>query len=429
MNMDLSLHVLLAIGVVVIACQIVARIVVRFGQPPVIGEVLAGILLGPSLLGRFAPGVESVIFPANARPALGVIAQLGVVLYMFVVGLEFDPSSLRKRAAPFIVVSQVSIVLPFALGCGLAALLYPAFGPPGVPLIAFALFMGIAMSITAFPVLARILTDRRLSRTELGIAALTCAAVNDVMGWCLLAVVVGVARSTLSGAAASAILAVTFIVIMFVAVRPVVAKLAMRHGGDAEVRETTIAWTLAGLLASAVTAELIGIHAIFGAFIYGAILPAESPIAKALRMERTAVLTILFLPVFFALTGLRTEIGLMSSVSQWGICLVIIVLAIAGKFGGSFLAGRAVGLPSGFAARLGVLMNTRGLMELVVLNVGMDIGVISPALFTMMVIMAIVTTAMSGPLLDLLGTSPEATALVVGGREGNRENREERAHA
>jgi len=426
MNMDLTLHVLLAIGVVVVACQIVARIMVRFGQPPVIGEVLAGILLGPSLLGRLAPGLENVIFPVSARPALGVIAQLGVVLYMFVVGLEFDPSSLRKRAAPFIVVSQVSIVLPFILGIGLAYSLYPAFSPPGVQFLPFALFMGIAMSITAFPVLARILTDRGLSRTELGVAALTCAAVDDVTAWCLLAIVVGVSRATLSGAVVSAILAVAFIAFMFVVMRPIVARLVRRRE---DVSEATVAWTLAGLLASAVTAEMIGIHAIFGAFIYGAILPADSPVARQLRLERTPILTILFLPVFFALTGLRTEIGLMSSASQWGICLAIIALAIIGKFGGSVLAGRAVGLPWGFAARLGVLMNTRGLMELVVLNVGMDIGVISPALFTMMVIMAIVTTAMSGPLLDMLGTgAADVTSVVPAGRE-DRQDPKKHAHA
>jgi Kef-type K+ transport system membrane component KefB len=427
MNTDLALHVLLALAAVVIAGQIMARIVERIGQPPVIGEVVAGILLGPSLLGRVAPGIEDVLFPMSARPALGVIAQLGVVLYMFLVGLEFDPGSLRKRAAPFIVVSQVSIALPFALGCGLAVALYPAFSPPGVRFLAFALFMGIAMSITAFPVLARILTDRGLSRTELGVAALTCAAVDDVTAWCLLAVVVGVSRATLSGAAASAALAVTFIVFMFVVIRPIAARLTRaRHASD-EPSEAMVTWTLAGLLASAITAEVIGIHAIFGAFIYGAVVPADSPIARYLRLRRTPIITILFLPMFFALTGLRTEIGLMSSAAQWGICLAIIVLATTGKFGGSLIAGRVVGLPWGFAARLGVLMNTRGLMELVVLNVGMDIGVITPALFTMMVIMAIVTTAMSGPLLDAFGAAAESS--VARGREGNGEDRKERAHA
>jgi Kef-type K+ transport system membrane component KefB len=275
------------------------------------------------------------------------------------------------------------------------------------------------MSITAFPVLARILTDRGLTRTRLGVAALTCAAVDDVTAWCLLAVVVGVSRATLASALVSALLAVAFIAFMFVVARPLVARLIGMRPETDEPSNAAVTWTLAGLLASAVTAEVIGIHAIFGAFIFGAILPADSPIARQMRLNRTPVVTILFLPAFFALTGLRTEIGLMSSAAQWAVCAVIIVLATAGKFGGTLLAGRFMGMSWNFAARLGILMNTRGLMELVVLNVGLDIGVISPGLFTMMVIMAIVTTAMTGPLL----------ALVVDRGERDRENREERAHA
>lgn len=401
MNSDLSLHVLLALAVVVIAGHLVGRLVSRIGQPAVIGEVLSGILLGPSLLGRIAPGAEAHLFPVEARPALAVIAQLGVVLYMFVVGLEFDPVSLRRRATPFIITSQASIALPFLLGCGLAVALYPEFSPPGVRLLPFALFMGIAMSITAFPVLARILTDRGLSRTELGIAALTCAAIDDVTAWCLLAVVVGVSRATLSTALASALLAAGFIAFIFFAARPIVARLATREDASKEPSQAAVTWTLAGLLVSAVSAEAIGIHAIFGAFIFGAIVPAESSVARQLRLHRTPVVTILFLPAFFALTGLRTEIGLMASGRDWAICGVVILLAMAGKFGGTLLAGRLVGMSWSFAARLGVLMNTRGLMELVVLNVGLDIGVITPTLFTMMVIMAVATTAMTAPLLDV----------------------------
>lgn len=416
MNADLSLHVLTALAAVMISGHVVGRLAGRIGQPPVIGEIVSGILLGPSLLGHVAPAVEHYLFPAAARPALGVIAQIGVVLYMFGVGLEFDPGSLRQRAAPFIVTSQVSIALPFALGCALAAALYPAFSPPGVRLLPFALFMGIAMSITAFPVLARILTDRGLSRTELGIAALTCAAVDDVTAWCLLAVVVGVARAAISSAFASAGLAVLFIVFMFLAVRPIAARLTSREVTSADAAGAdplpgAVTWTLAGLLASAVTAELIGIHAIFGAFIFGAIVPADSTIARQLRLHRAPIVTVLFLPAFFALTGLRTEVGLMSSARGWGICGAIVVLATAGKFGGTLAAGRAVGMRWRFAACLGVLMNTRGLMELVVLNVGLDIGVITPLLFTMMVIMAIVTTAATGPLLDLIATRPGEVAV------------------
>jgi Kef-type K+ transport system membrane component KefB len=418
MSSALTVNLLLALAAVVIASHVVGRFVARFGQPAVVGEVLAGILLGPSLLGRFAPGVENYLFPVAARPALAVIAQLGVILYMFVVGLEFDPASLRRRAAPFIVTSQVSIALPFALGCGLAFFLYPGYSPPGVPFLAFALFVGIAMSITAFPVLARILTDRGLAKTELGVVALTCAAANDVMGWCLLAVVVGVARAAVSSALVSALLVVAFIVLMFVVGRPLARRLAAAGGSGAEVSSSAAAWTLALMLLSAAAAELIGIHAIFGAFILGAIMPTGSGIERQLQLHRTPIVRLIFLPAFFALTGLRTEIGLMSSASQWGTCLAIIVLATAGKFGGTLAAGRLVGMPWRFAARLGVLMNTRGLMELVVLNVGLDIGVITPALFTMMVIMAIVTTAMTGPLLDS----------IVGG-DGDQHQREEGAHA
>ncbi len=402
MSTDLAFHVFLALAVVVISGHILGRLLAAIGQPPVIGEVLSGILLGPSLLGRVAPGAESYLFPESARPAIGVVAQLGIVLYMFVVGLEFEAGSLRRRAAPFVFTSLASIAVPFLLGCGLAVVIFSELSQPGVSYVAFALFMGVAMSITAFPVLARILTDRGLARTELGVAALTCAAVNDVTAWCLLAVVVGVARATVGGALVSVLLTIAFIAVMFLVARPIAARLA---GGrdSAEPSHEAVTWTLAALLVSALVAEQIGIHAIFGAFIFGAILPADSPIARQLTHHRTPVVTILFLPAFFALTGLRTEIGLVSTWQDWGVCLLIIVLATAGKFGGTYVAGRLVGMPGRFAAQLGILMNTRGLMELVALNVGLDLGVISPALFTMMVIMALVTTAITAPLLSLSG--------------------------
>ena len=402
MTPELLFHVLLALAVVVIGGRVFGVVVARVGQPPVIGEVLSGILLGPSLLGAMAPGVEAFLFPDSARPALGVIAQLGVILYMFVVGLEFDAASLRRRVAPYVVISQASILLPFALGCGLAALIYRELSQPGVPFLAFAMFMGVAMSITAFPVLARILTDRGLSRTELGTAALTCAAVDDVTAWCLLAATVGVARATLSDAFLVIALTVAFIAAMVLIVRPIALRLLAPAGAEGDRAQGAVTWTLAALLVSAVIAEIIGIHAIFGAFLFGAIVPAGSHVARQLRDHRTPVVTILFLPAFFAVTGLRTEIGLLASWRDWGICLLIIVLATAGKFGGTFVAARLTGMPKTIAARLGILMNTRGLMELVVLNVGLDLGVISPRLFTMMVIMAIVTTAMTAPLLDLV---------------------------
>jgi Kef-type K+ transport system membrane component KefB len=401
LNADLLYHVLLALAVVVIVGHVLGRLVAAIGQPPVIGEVLSGILLGPSLLGRLLPGTESYLFPEDGRPALGVVAQLGVVLYMFVVGLEFDASSLRQRAAPFVFTSLASIAVPFALGLGLSFAIYQSYAPGGVRFLAFALFMGVAMSITAFPVLARILTDRGLSRTKLGLAALTCAAVNDVTAWCLLAVAVGVARATVSGAMFATLLTVAFILIMFVVAAPIAARLVRRQDAG-HPSHGAIVWTVAGMLVSAVLAEVIGIHAIFGAFIFGAILPPESPVAQHLALRRTPIVTILFLPAFFALTGLRTEIGLLSGARDWTIGLLVVLLATAGKFGGTVAAARLAGMPWRFAAQLGALMNTRGLMELIVLNVGLDLGVISPRLFTMMVLMAIVTTAMTAPLLDAL---------------------------
>jgi Kef-type K+ transport system membrane component KefB len=393
-------HVLLALAVVVVASRALGVLLARIGQPPVIGEVLAGIMLGPSLIGAIAPGLEEFLFPASARPTIAVIAQIGVILYMFVVGLEFDPASLRRRAAPYVVISQASIAVPFALGWVLAALSYRDLGQPAVPFLAFAMFMGVAMSITAFPVLARLLTDRGLSRTELGTAALTCAAVNDVSAWCLLAISVGIARATFADALMVVALTLVFIGVMVFVARPIAIRLTAR--ASPEPSPGAVTWTLAGLLISALIAERIGIHAIFGAFLFGAIVPAASPIAMRLQHERTPVVTTLFLPAFFAVTGLRTEIGLLGSWRDWGICLLIILLATAGKFGGTLIAARLTGMPQNLAARLGILLNTRGLMELVVLNVGLDLGVITPRLFTMMVIMALVTTAMTTPLLDLV---------------------------
>lgn len=404
LNSTLTVNVLFALAVVVITGRLLGNILAKIGQPPVIGEVLAGILLGPSLLGRFAPGLEAQLFPVAVTPALGVVAQIGVVLYMFAVGVEFDSAALRRSAARFVFVSQASIAVPFLLGLGIATLIRSELAMPGVTSVAFSLFMGIAMSITAFPVLARILTDRGLTRTDLGIAALTCAAVDDVTAWCLLAIVVGITRAALRSGMNSAVLAAVFIAFMFVVARPFVARLARTTGGD-RVSYETLTWTLAGLLASAVAAEAIGIHAIFGAFIYGAILPHDSALGRHLSIDRIPVITILFLPAFFALTGLRTQIGLMTTAHDWAICALITAAAVAGKFGGTLAGGRIVGLTWRFAAQLGILMNTRGLMELIVLNVGLDLGVLSPRLFTMMVIMAIVTTAMTAPLLDLVSHS------------------------
>jgi Kef-type K+ transport system membrane component KefB len=399
---NVILHVLLALVAVVVAGRLLGVALRAVGQPPVIGEVVAGILLGPSLLGYISPSAAAYILPPTIAPFLNVVAQLGVVAYMFLVGLELNGDLVRGRAHATVATSHASIVTPFVLGSALALLLYPRLATNNVPFTSFALFMGVAMSVTAFPVLARILSDRGIARTELGTLALTCAAADDVTAWCLLAFVVGVTQASVEGAVWVALLTVAFIASMFFAVRPLVVRLISR-ADDRQPTQDVLALALVGLLVSALTTERIGVHAIFGAFLFGAVIPHDSRLARALINKLEDFVTILLLPAFFALTGMRTQIGLVSGLSEWLMCGLIIVVATAGKFGGTFVAARLTGSSWPDAASLGVLMNTRGLMELIVLNVGLDLGVISSKLFTMMVLMALVTTLATTPLLQLLG--------------------------
>ncbi|PYR79640.1 MAG: cation/H(+) antiporter [Acidobacteria bacterium] len=402
------MHVLLALTAVVITGRVLGKLLASIGQPPVVGDILAGILLGPSLLGRVSPDLAAVILPRRVAPSLSVIAQLGIVLYMFLVGLELDAGKLRGRARTMVVISHASIVVPFTLGVLLASPLYADLAPPGVSFIAFALFIGVAMSITAFPVLARILTDGRMAHTELGVTALTCAAVDDVTAWCLLAFVAGVARAAVGDALMVVLLTLGFIGVMFLIARPLAARALARTDRDPPSHEA-IALTFVGVLASALTTERIGIHAIFGAFLFGAIVPSRTALARALVLRLRDVVTILLLPAFFAFTGMRTEIGLLSGPREWAMCGAVVLVATAGKFGGTFVAAWLTGREPRFAAALGILMNTRGLMELIVLNVGLDLGVISPALFTMMVLMAVVTTLATTPALRLVWKTPRGS--------------------
>jgi len=395
------LHILLALATVVALGRVLAQVCRLFGKPAVVGEVIAGILLGPSLLGSLAPNVANYMLPAAVAPTLSVVAQLGVVLYMFLVGLDLDLDAVRTRAHSTVLISHSSIVTPFVLGSLLALWLFPRAATAGVPFTSFALFIGIAMSITAFPVLARILFDRGITRTELGRVALTCAAVDDVTAWCLLAFVVGVAQASLRGAAVVALLTAVFVAVMFLVMRPLVARLLARTANA--VARDVIALVLLGVLVSSLTTEAIGIHAIFGAFLLGAIIPTESALARALIARLEDLVTILFLPAFFAFTGMRTRIGLVSSAEDWLMVALIVLVATVGKFGGTVVAARATGIDWRQASRLGALMNTRGLMELIVLNIGLDLHVISPTLFTMMVLMALITTIATTPVLNALG--------------------------
>jgi Kef-type K+ transport system membrane component KefB len=393
--------VLTALTTVIVAARILGALFRRFHQPPVMGEVLAGILLGPSFLGWVAPGVANILISPAATQPLGVIAQLGVLLFMFLVGLELNLSVLRKKTYATMMISQAGIAVPFLFGSILALWLYPKLSSSNISFTAFALFLGISMSVTAFPVLARILTDRKLQNTSLGTTALTCAAAGDVTAWCLLAFVVGVIQSQLAGAGITLLLTILYIVLMFATVRPLFTRLVAHWERKSELDQSVIATVCIVLLLSSLVTEFIGIHTLFGAFFFGAIIPHESRVAKILHKRLHDFVVVLLLPAFFAFTGLRTQISLIQG-SQWLLCLAIILVACLGKFGGSMIAARLTGMNLRDAASLGILMNTRGLMELIVLNIGLDFGVISPPLFAMLVIMAVVTTFATTPILDAL---------------------------
>lgn len=395
---DVLLHVLLALAAVIILGQLLARLFAWIHQPPVIGEVVAGILLGPSLIG---PEASAWILPPSAAPFLGVIAQLGVVLYMFLVGLELNAELLRHRAQATVATSHASILFPFLLGALLALFLYPRLSSSDVPFTSFALFLGVAMSITAFPVLARILTDRGMTRTELGVLALSCAAIDDVTAWCLLAFVVGVARAQLGEGLLVVAGTVAYLAFMLLLIRPAVRWVAARWDRE-HLPRGAVGLVFVALLLSAYATEWIGIHAIFGAFLLGAVVPHDSALARAFLRQLENVVTVLLLPAFFAFTGMRTRIDLVSGLELWLICGLILLVATVGKFGGTLVASRLAGLSWRDAAALGVLMNTRGLMELVVLNIGLDLKVISPTLFAMMVLMALATTIATTPILRQL---------------------------
>lgn len=406
---DALMHVLMTLAAVVAVGWILGRIFRAIGQPPVIGEVVAGIVLGPSLLGRAWPEATEFLLPAQVAPYLGVVAQIGVILYMFLVGLELNPGSLKDRTHATIAISHTGIVVPFLLGSTLAIFLYPVLSSRDVHFTSFALFLGVAMAITAFPVLARILTDQGLQKTTQGVIALSCAAVDDATAWCLLAFAVGVAQAKVSGAILVMGLTALYIAFMFLIVRPCAHWLLGRLG-PARLTRSTVALVFVALLLSALATELIGIHAIFGAFLLGVIIPHDSAVAREFMYKLEDLVAVLLLPAYFAFTGMRTQVGLLTDLHHWLICLVIILVATVGKFGGSLLAARLTGLPWRDSAALGILMNTRGLMELIVLNVGLDLRIISPTLFAMMVLMCLVTTMATSPILKVLLPQEPVTA-------------------
>jgi Kef-type K+ transport system membrane component KefB len=395
---------LVQIAAVVIAARGVGLLFRRIGQPQVVGEMAAGILLGPSFLGWIAPAVSARLFPADSLGFLNSISQVGLLVFMFLVGLELNPRLLRGRGPTAVVTSHASIVVPFVLGALLSLQLYPRLSDRSVGFTGFALFMGAAMSVTAFPVLARILSERGLLRTRVGTVTLACAAVDDVTAWCILAVVVAIVGArgggvppwaTIAGAAA-------YVALMVLVVRRALAWLERRFERDGRVTQDVLGAILLVVLASAWATEALGVHALFGAFLAGAVMPKGDAFVAALTGKLEDVTVVLLLPLFFAFTGLRTQIGLVRGAEMWGWCALVVGVAVVGKFGGSTAAARLTGMRWREAAAIGTLMNTRGLMELVILNIGLDIGVISPAVFAMMVLMALATTFMTSPLLELV---------------------------
>lgn len=395
-------HMLLALVVIIISARVLGALFRKINQPQVIGEMIAGILLGPSLLGRVGPGLSTFLFPNEIAPYLSVISQIGIILYMFLVGVELDTDLLRQRSHSSVAISHASIISPFLLGGLLALWLYPKLSTSDVPFTIFALFMGVAMSITAFPVLARVLTDLDKHKSRMGTIALACAAVDDVTAWCLFAFVVSVARAQVGHVLLTLALTAGFIFTVLVLLRPVGVWFVRREFSRGSTTQDTIVVACAALLLAALATQWIGIHALFGAFLMGTIIPHDSTLAHDIKRKFEDLIVVLFLPTFFVFTGLRTQLGLVHGLQNWLICALVIAVASLGKFGGSFIAGRLTGLNGAEAASLGILMNTRGLMELIVLNVGLDLGVLSPTLFAMLVIMAVVTTVATTPILHAL---------------------------
>ena len=396
-------HLILQLGIILSVSSAVGWAFTRCGQPAVLGEMMAGILLGPSLFGLVAHNAFVFVFAPASLDALRLFSQIGVCIFMFAVGMELDLSQLRHSAHRFLVIGHSSILIPYLFGVVLALSLYNNYAPAGTSFISFALVMGISMSITAFPVLVRILQDRKLFHSKLGQMATLCAAIGDVTAWCILAFVVAIAgAANVRTAAFSLMLVAVYVAAMVLIVRPVLRRLLEQSLlYESEPTKGVLALVFGTVLLSALSTEIIGIHALFGAFLAGIVMPAGGGFRKKLVLRVEHFSSVLLLPLFFAFIGLRTQVGLLNSSWDWLVCFVIIAVATIGKLGGTSLVSRMMKMSWRESLQLGALMNTRGLMELIVLNIGYDLGILSLRIFTMLVLMAIITTLMTGPLLDL----------------------------
>jgi len=403
-NLQHPLAILLAqIVTIILVARFFGWVSRKIGQPSVIGEIVAGIVLGPSLVGMYWPEFSGMLFPTASLGNLQFLSQIGLILFMFVIGMELDLKALKNKAHDAVVISHASIIIPFSLGVGLAFFIYTQFAPQGVEFASFGLFLGIAMSITAFPVLARIVQERGLQKTKLGTIAITCAAADDITAWCILAAVIAIVKA---GSFVSSLyviaLALIYVLVMLKVVRPFLKRVGDLKSTRESLSKPVVAIFFLTLLLSSYASELIGIHALFGAFMAGAIMPENSRFRNIFIEKVEDVSVVILLPLFFVFTGLRTQIGLLNDPYLWKITGLIIFVGVAGKFFGSMIAAKFVGQSWKDSLSIGALMNTRGLMELVVLNIGYDLGVLSTEIFTMMVIMALVTTFMTGPALDLI---------------------------
>lgn len=394
---------LLQIIVIIGIARFLGRLMVRIGQPTVMGEIIAGIILGPSLLGIVFPAANAFLFPLDSLGNLQMISQIGLILFMFIIGMELDLRVIRRNAESAMIISHVSIAFPFLLGVILAFLLYPNFGPKQMGFTAFALFIGITISITAFPVLARIVQERGWTKSEVGITAITCAAANDITAWFLLAAVIALVKAgNIYSALVSLGLSGAYIAFMLLVMKPLFHRIAEQNSTKETISKSIVAIFLFSLIVSSYLTEVIGIHALFGAFLAGVIMPTNVNFRHVFQEKVEDLSQVLLLPLFFVYTGLRTQIGLLNEPHLWAVFAAIVVVATIGKFTGSALAARWVGQPWKNSLILGALMNTRGLMELIVLNIGYDLGVLTPQVFAMMVLMALVTTFMTGPAIDTI---------------------------
>jgi Kef-type K+ transport system membrane component KefB len=394
---------MLQLVIILLIARLMGYLFQLIGQPMVIGEIVAGLLLGPSVLGMLAPHISSVIFPENSVNILEQLSQLGLIFFMFIIGMELDTQSFKKSANTAILISVASIVIPFISGILLAFYLYEGFAPANIPFSSFALFMGTTMSITAFPILARIVQERKLTKTLVGTMAISIAAIGDVVAWCILAVVIAIVKSGgISHSLVTIVLSIVYISGMFFIVKPLMFRIGRVYASRETMSKPIVALVFLLILLSALITEAIGIHVLFGAFMAGVVMPDNLNFKRVFTEKIEDVSLVILLPLFFVSTGLRTQIGLIDSLHLWIVCGLIILAAIVGKFGGTLIASRYSGLSWSHSLALGVLMNAKGLMELIVLNIGYDLGILSPEVFAMLVIMAIATTLITGPGLNIV---------------------------